>query len=44
VPWLSGEDHDRFGRIEQGWRLVPRSYINLFTRGQTITIPEVAAR
>jgi hypothetical protein len=44
VSWHAGEDHDRFGRTKQGWRLVSRSYINLFTQGQTITIPQVAAR
>ena len=44
VPWHVGEDHDRFVRTEQGWRLVSRSYINLFTRGDTIDIPYVASR
>jgi len=39
VPWNIGEDHDRFVRTEEGWRIASRRYVNLFTRGDTIDIP-----
>ena len=39
VPWNVGEDHGRFVRTGQGWRLVSRKYVNLFVRGDTIDIP-----
>jgi SnoaL-like domain len=32
VPWTVGEDHDRFVRTEQGWRLLARSWTSLFQR------------
>jgi hypothetical protein len=33
VPWVVGEDHDRFVRTEHGWRFAHRSWVQLFTRG-----------
>ena len=39
VPWNVGEDHDRFVRTEEGWRLVSRTWVDLFRRGDTIDIP-----
>ena len=39
VPWNVGEEHDRFVRTEHGWRIASRSWLNLFTRGDTIEIP-----
>jgi SnoaL-like domain len=32
VPWTVGEDHDRFVRTEQGWRLLAQSWTWLFQR------------
>ena len=32
LPWRVGEDHDRFVRTEQGWRLVSRRWADLFER------------
>ena len=32
VPWVVGEDHDRFVRTEQGWRLKSRTWKQLFAR------------
>jgi uncharacterized protein (TIGR02246 family) len=31
-PWAVGEDHDRFVRTDQGWRLVSRTWDELFLR------------
>lgn len=39
VPWNVGEDHDRFVRTEQGWRLAARTWVELFARGDTIALP-----
>ena len=39
VPFNVGEDHDRFVRTEQGWRLVSRRWVELFTRGDTLNLP-----
>ena len=39
VPWNLGEDHDRFVRTEEGWRIASRSFVSLFERGDTIDIP-----
>jgi SnoaL-like domain len=39
VPWNLGEDHDRFVRTEDGWRIASRSFESLFERGDTINIP-----
>ena len=33
VPWLVGEDHDRFVRTEVGWRFAHRAWVQLFSRG-----------
>lgn len=32
VPWTVGEDHDRFVRTADGWRLVSRQWVELFAR------------
>lgn len=32
VPWNVGEDHDRFVRTADGWRLASRRWVELFTR------------
>lgn len=39
VPWNVGEDHDRFVRTDEGWRIASRSFGALFERGDTIDIP-----
>jgi hypothetical protein len=39
LPWNVGEDHDRFVRTEDGWKLVSRRWVNLFTRGDVINLP-----
>ena len=39
VPFNVGEDHDRFVRTEQGWRLVSRRWVELFTRGDALNLP-----
>jgi hypothetical protein len=38
LPWSVGEDHDRFVRTEQGWRLLSRRWVELFTRGDSIDL------
>jgi len=38
VPWSVGEDHDRFVRTGQGWRLVRRQWIEHFGRGDVIDV------
>jgi hypothetical protein len=32
VPWTVGEDHDKFVRTEDGWRLSSRRWVSLFER------------
>jgi hypothetical protein len=32
VPWVVGEDHDRFVRTEHGWRFKSRQWKPLFAR------------
>ena len=32
VPWVVGEDHDRFVRTAQGWRFKSRRWTQLFAR------------
>ncbi len=32
IPWVVGEDHDRFVRTEKGWRFVSRRWVQLFIR------------
>jgi len=32
LPWSVGEDHDRFVRTEQGWRIASRRWVELFAR------------
>lgn len=36
VPMFVGEDHDRFVRTDQGWRLASRSWTELYSRGGSI--------
>jgi SnoaL-like domain len=36
IPYSVGEDHDRFVRTEQGWKLVSRHWVELFSRGDSI--------
>jgi len=38
MPWSVGEDHDRFVRTGQGWRLVSRRWTEHFARGDTIDV------
>ena len=39
LPFSVGEDHDRFVRTEQGWRIASRVWVELFARGDGITLP-----
>jgi len=39
VPFNVGEDHDTFVRTEQGWRLASRRWVELFARGDVLTLP-----
>src|SRR4051812_1986620 len=32
VPWVVGEDHDRFVRTHSGWRFARRRWVQLFAR------------
>ncbi len=32
MPWVVGEDHDRFVRTEEGWRFKSREWKQLFAR------------
>jgi hypothetical protein len=32
VPWVVGEDHDRFVRTDRGWRFASRRWNQLFAR------------
>ena len=36
LPWMVGEDHDRFVRTQNGWKLVSRRWVQLFTRGDVL--------
>jgi hypothetical protein len=38
VPFNVGEDHDRFVRTELGWRFVPRRWVELYKRGDTVKL------
>jgi hypothetical protein len=38
LPWNVGEDHDRFVRTEQGWRLASREWVELFSRGDVVSV------
>jgi len=38
LPWSVGEDHDRFVRTAKGWKLVSRRWVELFTRGDVVSI------
>jgi hypothetical protein len=40
VPFSVGEDHDRFVRTEQGWRLLSRRWEELFARGDVLNLPQ----
>ena len=39
VPWNVGEDHDRFVRTADGWRIASHRWVGLFDRGDTVDIP-----
>jgi len=39
VPLQVGEDHDRFVRTPEGWRLASRRWVELFSRGEGLTLP-----
>jgi len=39
LPYTVGEDHDRFVRTERGWRFASRRWIELFARGDTVSLP-----
>jgi hypothetical protein len=39
IPLQVGEDHDRFVRTEEGWRLASRRWVELFSRGEGLTLP-----
>ena len=39
LPWMVGEDHDRFVRTGHGWRLVSRRWVELFWRGDDVNLP-----
>jgi len=41
VPLQVGEDHDRFVRTDDGWRLASRRWVELFSRGESLTLPNV---
>jgi hypothetical protein len=38
-PFSIGEDHDRFVRTENGWRLASRQWVESFSRGDGLTLP-----
>jgi hypothetical protein len=38
-PFAVGEDHDEFVRTEQGWKLVSRLWVELFARGDALSLP-----
>jgi hypothetical protein len=39
VPFSVREDHDRFVRTKQGWRLASRRWVELFSRGDILVLP-----
>jgi hypothetical protein len=39
LPFSVGEDHDRFVRMEQGWRFASRRWVELIARGDTLKLP-----
>jgi len=39
LPLQVGEDHDRFVRTPEGWRLASRRWVELFSRGEGLTLP-----
>jgi len=41
LPLQVGEDHDRFVRTDDGWRLASRRWVELFSRGESLTLPNV---
>lgn len=38
LPWSVGEDHDRFVRTENGWRFFSKHWVELFARGDVVTL------
>ena len=39
LPWVVGEEHDRFVRTALGWRFASRRWVELFARGDEISLP-----
>jgi hypothetical protein len=39
LPFNVGEDHDQFTRTKQGWKLVSRRWVELYTRGDALNLP-----
>jgi hypothetical protein len=39
LPFSVGEDHDKFIRTADGWRFVSRRWVELFARGDVLTLP-----
>ena len=40
VPLQVGEDHDRYVRTKDGWRITSRRWVELFSRGEGLTLPK----
>ena len=38
LPWSMGEDYDRFVRTEHGWKLTSRRWVELFARGDVVSL------
>jgi hypothetical protein len=36
LPWSVGEDHDRYVRTENGWKIASRNWVELFSRGDNV--------
>lgn len=39
TPFSVGEDHDRIVRTEHGWRFAQRRWVELFARGDVLSLP-----
>ena len=39
LPFDVGEDHDRFVRTADGWRFASRRWVELFARGDVLSLP-----
>jgi hypothetical protein len=40
IPLQVGEDRDRYVRTKDGWRIVSRRWVELFSRGEGLTLPK----